>query len=38
MNKQIEEVVQGAKQFYGESRKFIDVCEKPDIAGTLFYN
>lgn len=33
MNKQIEEGVEGVKQFYGESRRFLEVCEKPDVSG-----
>lgn len=34
MNKEIEGAVEGLKSFYGESRRFLDVCEKPDVTGT----
>lgn len=34
MNKEIEGAVEGVKSFYGESRRFLEVCEKPDVAGT----
>ena len=34
MNKEIEGAVTGVKEFYGASRRFLDVCEKPDVAGT----
>jgi len=32
MNKEIEGAVESVKQFYGESRRFLEVCEKPDVA------
>jgi len=34
MNKEIEGAIESVKQFYGESRRFLEVCEKPDVAGT----
>ena len=33
MNKEIEGAVEGVKSFYGESRRFLEVCEKPDVSG-----
>jgi protein transport protein SEC61 subunit gamma and related proteins len=38
MNKEIEGAVEGVKDFYGASRRFLDVCEKPDMAGTYFFD
>ena len=33
MNKEIEGAVTNVKEFYGASRRFLEVCEKPDVAG-----
>jgi preprotein translocase subunit Sss1 len=33
MNKEIEGAVDGLKSFYGESRRFLEVCDKPDMTG-----
>ena len=32
MNKEIEGAVEGVKGFVGESRRFLEVCEKPDVV------
>lgn len=32
MNKEIEGAVTNVKEFYGASRRFLEVCEKPDVA------
>ena len=31
MNKEIEGAVDGIKKFAGESQRFLEVCEKPDV-------
>jgi len=36
MNKEIENGVQSVKKFAAESYRFLEVCEKPDVAG-IFY-
>jgi hypothetical protein len=33
MKQEIEGAVDDVKSFYGASRRFLDVCEKPDVAG-----
>ena len=35
MNKEIEGAVTNVKEFYGASRRFLEVCEKPDVAGYI---
>lgn len=37
MNKEIEGAVTGLKEFYGESRRFLEVCEKPDMTGKSLF-
>ena len=36
MNQQIETGVAAIKKFANESYRFIEVCEKPDVAGIPF--
>lgn len=33
MNKEIENGVASVKKFAAESYRFLEVCEKPDVAG-----
>lgn len=34
MNKEIESGVESVKKFAGESYRFLQICEKPDMNGT----
>jgi protein transport protein SEC61 subunit gamma-like protein len=38
MNKEIENGVQSVKKFAAESYRFLEVCEKPDVAGKKYFN
>ena len=38
MNKEIENGVQSVKKFAAESYRFLEVCEKPDVAGKSYFN
>ena len=35
MKQEIEGAVDDVKSFYGASRRFLEVCEKPDVAGNI---
>lgn len=38
MNKEIENGVASVKKFAADSYRFLEVCEKPDVAGNLSSN
>jgi preprotein translocase subunit Sss1 len=38
MDKEIQSAIESSKQFYNESKRFLEVCEKPNATGIQILN